>query len=438
MKSSLKTFGLALLASASLLAPASSGLAAEAGPLSVGAAKVSITPTPDEFPYVVQRELPIVGVHDPVFVRAVVIDNGKARIAIVSVEVTTIPSPEEVVSAAAKAAGAPAANVLVLATHTHNVPLTFFHSPTPTATQAKEISRIKEAVATAVSNAASHLQPGKVAFVRSRAWVNINNGEAAGTHGIGDPTGPSDKTLDVIRLTNDKGEPVALVVNYATHSEVMFRSVTKDGGYEVTGDLPGKVSEYLEANSKGAPVVLYTIGAEGDQWPLFKSLQTGGDLPAGDEGALGWALLDAQARRLSQSVLEAVAKAPEGFSTAPLSGAVSQVSCPGEHRVVDHATGAFTVEPHEPVSIPISAIRIGDIAFAGVGGDVGSSIGMSIKKGSPVANTTVVTMTAGAIGYILPDASYEHPGHGLMGSLLKSGCAEPALVSGLQSLIGAK
>lgn len=437
MKVSLRTIGLSFLASTSVLAAASNGAAAEAGRLSVGAAKVSITPTADEFPYVVQRELPIVGVHDPVFVRAAVIDNGRTRVVIVSVEVTTIPTPDEVVSIAAKAAGVPATNVLVSATHTHSVPLTFFHTATPTPTQALEIARIKDAVGAAVASAAARLQPGKVAFVRSKAWVNINNGEAAGTHGIGDPTGPSDKTLDVIRLTNDRGEPVALVVNYASHSEVMFRSVTKNGGYEVTGDLPGKVSEYLEATEKAAPVVLYTVGAEGDQLPLFKSLQTGGDLPPGDEGALGWALLDAQARRLSQSVLEAVARAPEGIASAPLSGAVSQASCPGEHRMPDHATGGFTVEPHDPVSIPISTLRIGDIAFAGVGGDVGSSIGLSIKKGSPVANTTVVTMTAGAIGYILPDASYVHPGHGLMGSLLKAGCAERALVSGFRSLLAA-
>ena len=43
---------------------------ASAGELRAGAAKVSITPTADEFPYVVPREKNFVGVHDEVYARA--------------------------------------------------------------------------------------------------------------------------------------------------------------------------------------------------------------------------------------------------------------------------------------------------------------------------------------------------------------------------------
>ena len=45
-------------------------------------------------------------------------------------------------------------------------------------------------------------------------------------------------------------------------------------------------------------------------------------------------------------------------------------------------------------------------------------------------------MTSGSVGYILTDASYEHPGHGVMGSPLKPGCAEKAILDGLLSMIG--
>jgi hypothetical protein len=44
-------------------------------------------------------------------------------------------------------------------------------------------------------------------------------------------------------------------------------------------------------------------------------------------------------------------------------------------------------------------------------------------------------MIAGSIGYIFPDASYVHPGHGLLGSPLKAGCAEKAIVGGLKPLL---
>ncbi|MFT4075765.1 MAG: hypothetical protein QM647_09570 [Asticcacaulis sp.] len=57
-----------------------------------------------------------------------------------------------------------------------------------------------------------------------------------------------------------------------------------------------------------------------------------------------------------------------------------------------------------------------------VGGDVASDIGAHFK-------------TVSSVGYIFADASYVHPGHGLTKSLLKEGCAEPAIVNGLIKLI---
>jgi hypothetical protein len=87
------------------------------------------------------------------------------------------------------------------------------------------------------------------------------------------------------------------------------------------------------------------------------------------------------------------------------------------------------------VSIPVSVVRIGDIALAGVGGDMGSDIGRQIKAATAQTHTIVISQMAGAVGYILADASYAHPGHGLMGSPVKAGCAGPALAGGVKRLI---
>jgi hypothetical protein len=43
-------------------------------------------------------------------------------------------------------------------------------------------------------------------------------------------------------------------------------------------------------------------------------------------------------------------------------------------------------------------------------------------------------MYGAAIGYIMIDDAYAHPGHGLAGSPLKPGCAERAIVDGLVRL----
>jgi hypothetical protein len=411
---------------------------AVAGPLQAGAFKVSITPTPDEFPYVVKGELPFVGVHDQIYARALVLDDGVRKLVIVSIEVTDVPYGTAITNAVAQAVGVPESSVLVAATHTHNVPLVFYHNGEPTPTQTKEMDRIKQSAVQAAQGAASHLQPASVAFGRGEAWVNVNNGGEAGLSSRNDPAGRSDKSVDVIRVQKRNGEPLALLVNYASHAGAMFYSVTKDGGYEVTGDLPGRTTQLLEESAHAAPVVLYTAAAEADQLTLFESKQYPGNLPAGDEGAAGWAILDVQARRLASAVIDTLAMMPAGSSNVSLAATTDAVSCPGEHRQMNRTSGQVVVESRPPVSIPLAVIRIGDIALAGVGGDLGTGIGQSIKAASPAPHTTVVSMIAGSIGYIMPDSSYAHLGHGVMGSPLKAGCAQQAIVGGLKPMLANK
>jgi hypothetical protein len=418
------------------LALAACAPAVYAGELRAGAGKVSITPTADEFPYSVPNEKDFVGVHDDIYARAIVLQDGDSqnRIAIVSVEVTTIPDAGRVVKEVAEAAGVPVSSAIVSATHTHSVPLVFFHGGEPNRIQKEEMERVRQGAVQAVRDAVSHLQPARISFARGEAWVNVNNGEQAGLTTGYDPKGPSEKTLDVVRIETQGVQPLALLVNYASHAEVMFRSVTKGNGYEVTGDLPGAVSRILEGNAAGAPIVLYSAGAEGDQSTIFKSFQYAGSLPARDEGAAGWGLLGAQANQLASAVVDTVHGMKAGTSNVTFRAASGAVTCPGQRLRLDDQTGKATVQDAPPVTIPLSLIRINDIAIAGVGGDVGSEIGRKIRTGLPAPNTIVMTMLAGAVGYIFPDANYERPGHGLMGSPLKPGCAEPAIVNGLAGL----
>jgi hypothetical protein len=410
-------------------------LAGERGTLHAGAAKVDITPAADEFPYINAGERPYLGVHDPVFARALVLDDGTREVAIIVLDVTMIPEPQKLSKALAEQLRIPETNLLLAATHTHNVPLVSYHGGEPNAQQAREIERVRRGALDAALQAKAKLQPARVAFGRGEAWVNINDGEQAGFKNAADPHGPSDKSLDVLEIQNAQGAPLALLVDYATHAEVMFRSVTRGDGYEVSGDLPGAVASLIEDQSANAPVVLFASSAGADQLPLFKSLQPAGRLPGTDEGAAGWALLDVQARRLASSVLDAVASMPVATAQGSLRAASKTVNCPGQHLRPNRETGSFEVEEKPPVQIPLQVIRINNIVLAGVAGDVASEIGAKFKAALPSTDSTMITMTAGSVGYILGDANYLHPGHGVMGSPLKSGCAEHAVVQGLLDLI---
>ncbi len=408
---------------------------AVAGPLRAGAAKVAITSAQDEFPYTAPRERTYVGIHDDIYARALVLDDGKQRAAVILVEVTKLPDPAAIVKSVAHEINVPETNVIVAATHTHNVPLVFFHEDVPNALQSREIERLTQGALQAVRDARSQLVPARIAFGQGQAWVNINNGEQAGLKTGYDPQGPSDKTLAVVKVTRADGSPLALLVNYATHAEVMFRSATRDGGYEVSGDLPGAVSRLLEGQPEGAPVVLYSPAAEADQTTLFKSLQPAGRLPAADEGTAGWALLNVQARRLAMAVMDVTAGLPAGTQEAHIATASAQPTCPGQRVRRDPVSGEASLEDAPPVAIPLSMIRINDIVLAGVGGDVASDIGRQFKAATPGMNSTLISMANGGLGYLLTDASYEHVGHGVMGSPLKPHCAAPAIVDGLVKMI---
>jgi hypothetical protein len=115
--------------------------------------KVDITSAPDEFPYKWRDERPFVGIHDHVYARALVLDDGQRRVVLALVEVTTLPDPAGIVKAVAQEIGVPEANVLVAASHTHEVPLVFFHEHKADAVHAREIERLTRGTLEAVREA---------------------------------------------------------------------------------------------------------------------------------------------------------------------------------------------------------------------------------------------------------------------------------------------
>jgi hypothetical protein len=416
----------------------------QAGELRVGAARVSVTPPTEAFPYLPSEtpslnlapsERRFSGVHDEIYARALILDDGRRRAALIVLEVTAVPNAEALAKRVARQLGIPEAYVMLAATHTHSVPLFSYSGANPSAREAREIERLKDGALAAARQASSVLQPARVVFGRGEAWVNVNNGEQIGSVAGYDPNGPSDKTLDVVRFETRAGAPIALLVNYASHAEVMFRSVTLDQGYEVSGDLPGAVSRILESAPGAAPIVVFSAGAEADQLSLFKSLQPRGRLPGADEGAAGWSVLDVQARRLADSVLAVTATLPTGVSEANIHAAKGAAICPGQQLRIDPHTGAVSSEAKPPVNIPLSVIQVNDIALAGVGGDVATAIGQQFKAVSPITHSILISMAGTSIGYVFPDASYVHPGHGLTKSPLAPHCAEQAIANGLVKLL---
>lgn len=398
--------------------------------LKVGVSKMSITPPADFLPFHPLHEArPYTGIHDPLYARALVMDNNVRRAVLVELDEVQVPDPDNFTNDIATVAGVEPKDVILCVSHTHST----LHPNGEDPRLQPIIDHIKSQSLIAVRAAVERMEPAFISFARTKAYANINNGEVSLSKGRYDNEAYSDKTLDIVRFSKPNGTAIALVVNYATHAEVMFRSISKDNGYEISGDLPGRTAEILETQGKESPIVLTTAGAEGDQQPIFTSRQLTTTMGYIDEHEKGWALVDALAHRIVDAINESTQKMPLGTNKVVISTKVSLAVVPGEIRQKNEKTGEVTDKAGPDVIIPISQIQVNDIAFDGIGADIASSVGRDIRGDLKVPNSMLITNIGKSVGYILPDNDYKAYTHAVLLSRVKPGYARKAISNALNN-----
>jgi neutral ceramidase len=302
-----------------------------------------------------------------------------------------------------------------------------------------------------VRQASARPQPARIGFGTGKAYVNTNRDQKLGDSYIMGyaPEAPSDKTVAVLLVTTPSGDPIAVWTNYAVHGVFMFLSKTRDGKSEVTGDIGGATASYVEDRLGKNVVSVWTMGASGDQNPLFMSTYNQDAPDVHDEGAAGWALLDVQARRLGEEIVRVAKVIQNTAGRVVLWAANSTVTCPGRKREsagpAGTVPGSFTPTAQmgkwvdgDPVSIPINLMMINDIALANVSGEVFNEIGQKLKRESIFDRTAMVTIAAsldgGRGGYIPSERAFTLPSAMAANNRLKPGCAEQAVVDAFVEL----
>lgn len=416
------------------------------GSLKVGAYKVNISPSPD----MIKAMQSYGGLHDSLFVRTIVIDNGIDKAALVTFDLIGIQGGTDLTEAITNELGIKPENCLISATHSHNAMIRIG----PTASQGPSTQNtlnpydefIKEAAVKAIRRANSKLQPARVGFATGKAYVNVNRDQKIGEgyHMGYNPQGPSDKTVAVVSFTSLSGEPLAIYSNYAVHGVVMYRAKTKEDKPEISGDLPGSTSRYVENHFKDV-VALWTSGAAGDQNPLFMANYNQDGPDVFDEGAAGYAILDVQARRLGEEIVRLIESLKNTSSDVVIWGKKTSVSIPGQKRESPPELGIPTqgylapakvkMIDGDPVNIPLSLLMINDIALAGISGEVFTEIGIHLKEQSLFDRTIVVTNLPNGVGYIPTDAAYLLPSEKAQTNRIKPGYAEEAIINAFQTLM---
>src|SRR3979490_1230833 len=97
---------------------------ASAGTLLAGTGRAMIDPPPSQFPIRNGTDAPLIAVHDPLYARALLLQDAGSRVVVVVVDVIILPDEfyEQAVSRISERYSVSRDHVLISATHTHTVP----------------------------------------------------------------------------------------------------------------------------------------------------------------------------------------------------------------------------------------------------------------------------------------------------------------------------
>jgi hypothetical protein len=386
------------------------------------------------------------GIHDHIYARAIVLNDGSTSAAIVAWELVGVPNSTwaDVSERIAKECGIPVDHLLLAAVHDHSAPSPAGIYGNDSPKSAEYTEKLKDATVQAVRLAKANLQPARVGYGAGRAAVNVNRRELTPDRGwwLGyNPDGPSDKTLAVLRLEAVSGKPIAFLINYSVHAVVMGPE-----NYQISGDIAGATSRFVEQyyartladtvrsdagyvlrpkpqQAASDVVAIWTSGAAGDQNPISMASKD-------------FTMVDALGKILGEESVR-VANSITTTPQARLWAAQRVVTCPGR-KVEDgpRPRREYKFQDADPVDIRLSLLMINDTAVTGVSGEVLTPIYLHLTRESPFRQTIMLTHTNGASGYIPDDASFDQIGYEVTTSHLKPGCAENAIVKGLVELMG--
>jgi neutral ceramidase len=400
--------------------------------LHVGAARVDITPAD-------LTELNPIGggsfsaVHDPIHLRVLVIDDGTTEVALVGMDLVEVGDMRDLRARIDREQGIAADHVAITATHAHNAPRLGDVSPGALAhgggpEQKVYTAWVYDRAIEAIGAARAARRPARMGIGTGTADVNVNRDVLVdGRWELGEnPDGPSDKTVTVLRFDDLDGIPIAVWFNYAVHSTVALWTGL------LSGDLAGAAEHWAE-DELGVVVALFTGGTLGDQGPRVSLEHATGD--ARRDRAFAFKAVRDQGAALGMEVVRVARSIDVTRRDVAVHAAERVVPCPtkrGEDVMSDmRQTDDSTVD------LRLSLVRLGDVALAGVNGEVVTAIGRRLQDASPLPRTVVVSLVNDRVGYLVDDDAFERNTFEVRGCPVRHGHAERTIVDGLLEMIEA-
>jgi neutral ceramidase len=413
----------------------------------VGSASVCITPPVGSFLQGQFNERVMVDVHDDLFAKAVVVDDGSTRVALVSCDIislthSTLTAARDAVQ---RLAGIPGENVMICVTHTHEGPvvggrLSPEEDPGPvlrsgftTPLDVEYVAMLPRWIASAVCLASRRLAPARLGagsgreeratfnrrFLDSAGGIRMHGSAPADVEIVG-PEGPTDPEVGVLFAEDEAGRLLTAAVNFTCHPTAAGHETVASADY--CGYLTGALARAKRCTGE----VLFVNGAAANAGPVgryspdrreygFDRCEYIGNLVAAEalrviettepheNGRLRVATetLELPIREITPAMLDEARRVRDDESAGLVDRVFGQ-----ETLLLDAIRRRKPTETAE-----VQAMSFGDAAFVSIPAEFFVEFGLEIKRRSPVPRTFIAGYTNGVIGYIPTALAFSHGGY---------------------------
>jgi hypothetical protein len=355
---------------------------------------------------------------------------GVTAAAVVSLDVAHVSAAitKQVREIVAEQTSIPKANLLLNCSHTHATPFSGWDVPRGEGLSAGHrtyLEAFPHYVAGAIIEAWHKREPAAIGAASTMVpGISINRRN---------PTLPIDTQLGVIRVDDADGQPLACLVNFACHANVVGAQYI-----EWTADFPGYLAGAIESAEPGC-ACLFLQGAEGNiqAWDCYygnrnprfpstyESAERLGNALAGPAlGLLHQIETDASAQisvasgviPLPPRPIKWTAEEAEAFlaeleasvqpyteETGPedIPGCMYAMSFADVYRIAGAKQQArFARNYPSAIDAELTVLRVNNIVLATNPGELFNELGRQIKTESPYDHTFILSVTNGRIGYI--------------------------------------
>jgi hypothetical protein len=320
-------------------------------------------------------------------VRALVFEQEGTRVAIVSADFLGFPA---LLGNKVRAAvtNIPPANILIGATHTHSAPdcYGFPDGKGGISSDPKYLEMVCVRMAEAIQQAVSNLQPARIKEATGEAKGRIAYNYYA--EQLYDPR------CHIIQALDASGQPIATLVNYAIHPEVIGSS----GGI-CSPDLIGPLYDRIAA--KGGGTGIFMNSAQGGMVTADNRQKNGGE-------ARNWAECQRIGGLLADEALRLIHDAPEQTEPKLFCRARSisfPVDSPLMRSLMEQIPRAASADGQ--VKTQMNLVNLGDAQILTIPGEALPNIGYYLKRKMRGKHNLLFGLTNDAYGYILTKEDFD-------------------------------